>query len=196
VALLRIPNPRRVRAALAALLVGSGCAAPRPPELELQAAAPEPAQPRACLVLASLPSGCSSWELHWNAGRLREAVESALVQSGRFRVIQQAALGSRDVGPAEARNLATVLQAEVVALFRLEHLALRTKVHHVRRYHDVSATGSLSLVEARTGAILDKARETLQISVRARYANEPYACDLLVARLAQKLTGEVLRRGG
>jgi hypothetical protein len=130
-----------------------------------------------------------------DAGARRElqgAVAKAFVEAGRFRILAPDVVTPIEPALHEARGVARRVGAQRLALLRLHHLDLRTRTHHVRRYHDGSAAGELLLVEVESGAIESAARQTVHLSTRARYATPALARDLLLTRLAQRLAGEVL----
>jgi len=192
VAVLRFPYQHGVRAiVVASLLALAACASEAPVRTAaLQVPPPEPA--RSCLVVLGFSPQAAGRCDQAARRELKGAVTKALLDSKRFRVIETEVVVSSEPMPLEARRVAGRAGADLVALLRLHHFELRTGVHHVRHYHDGSATGELVLIDVKTGVIERAARQTVHLSTRARYASAAYARDLVLTRLAERLGRELL----
>lgn len=177
-------------AAMGLLLAVTACAVRSPPLEPTRTVVPV----RSCLVLVvfspEIAHLCDS-----SARReLRGAVSKALLDSGSYRVLETEILVSRAPTPVAARRLAETAGAECVALLRLHHFEIRTKVHHVRKYHDASAAGELVLVRREDGTVERSARQTVHVSSRARYSGTAHVRDAVLTRLAEQLTADLLRQ--
>lgn len=188
-AVFRFPHQYRVTALpTAGFLLLAACAVDAPVRMPAPPAAPA----RSCLVLVGLSPQIAP-PCHQSARReLRGGVSKALIDSGRYRILETEVVALSEPTPFESRRIAKGAGAELVALLRLHHLEIRTGVHHVRHYHDGSAAGELVLIDVATGTIERAARQTIHLSTRARYSSSAYARDLLLTRLAEKLSRDVL----
>jgi hypothetical protein len=192
-AALRLPRRHRLSAAAAGGLLLLGACAPRPPAHPVTAAAaPPPGPARDCIVLVGLSPRIAPGCDRVARQELKGVVSKALLDSGRYRIIATEVVLPFEPAPLEARRLAAAAGAESVALVLLHHFEVRTRVHHVHRYHDAGATGELALIDVETAELEKVARQTVHLSVRARYASSEYARDLLLRRLAEKLARELL----
>ena len=126
--------------------------------------------------------------------RLRRRIVASFLESGSYRVLETVASDAGAPSDRAALSRARIAGAERVVLVRLDHLVVEANVHHVHRYYDASAAAHATLLDATTGRVLRSVDENAFVSTRVRYADRDHIHELVVSRLAEKISRRLLGR--
>lgn len=124
--------------------------------------------------------------------KLKVVVIRRLVRSGRFRIIDEPARAVRPWAFDTSREYALHAGADLLLVLGLSHLNLEKRIHHVHLYYDASASGEARLVSVASGEIVHAVQDVAHLSTRARYSSGDYVRDVVLARLGDKLSRDLL----